>query len=89
MSYKLKSFVLNNYSANKTAYDTKEKLRFIGFNKTFFQYMPELETNISDEAAVTKITKQFVNGKCRNFDIKIYIIWAKKLWKICLLSEIF
>jgi flagellar biosynthesis GTPase FlhF len=75
----LKSFVLNNYSANKPAYDTKEKLRFIGFNKTFFQYMPELATNISEEAAVTKIAKQFVNGKCRNFDSsEIYIITGEK-----------
>ena len=41
--------------------------------------MPELETNISEEAAVTKIAKQFVNGKCRNFDSsEIYIITVKK-----------
>ena len=41
--------------------------------------MPEFETNISEEAAVIKIAKQFVNGKCRNFDTsEIYIIKGEK-----------
>ena len=38
----LKSFVLNNYSANKPAYDTKEKLRFIGFSEEVYKIIPNL-----------------------------------------------
>ena len=74
----LKSFVLNSNSAKKPVYDTKEKLRFIGFNRSFFQHMLELD-NLTEDEAVTKIAKQFVNGKCRNFDSsEIYIITGEK-----------
>ena len=66
--------LLDNYDEVPFEFGTIDKLRFIGFRPSTLNIFDDLSNETKINAAIRKLAKAFVNGKCNHFESSDIII---------------
>ncbi len=66
--------LLDNYDEVPFEFGTVDKLRFIGFRSSTLNIFDDLSNETEINAAIRKLAKAFVNGKCNHFESSDIII---------------